>query len=123
MVHADGASLQAHQQLLALGSAHQLQVQGVTAQEVHKAGWQLASWVVKVSTIFRGKQFIKIMKMGNFSPGCPPWGPGGGEILLGACLLSPDICSRISCSVGALEGSEAGSGEGRTTPGPNGGPW
>ena len=44
MVHADGASLQAHQQLLALGSAHQLQVQGVTAQEVHKAGWQLASW-------------------------------------------------------------------------------
>ena len=44
VIHADGASLQADQQLLALGSAHQLQVQGVTAQEVHKAGWQLASW-------------------------------------------------------------------------------
>ena len=31
----------------------------------------------------------------------------------------PDMCSRISCSVGALVGREAGRGEGLTNPDPN----
>ena len=71
MVHADGARLQADQQLLALGSAHQLQVQGVAAQEVDEAGWQLAAWIVKVTAKFSGKWDISHLGVLHGVPGVP----------------------------------------------------
>ena len=43
VLHGDVAGLEAHQELLALGSGHQLEVEGVTGEEVGDAGGQTRS--------------------------------------------------------------------------------